>query len=230
MLKKTGVFIIILIVVLLVVVPINASPSDVVLDRQVELDLPGVFKLIDDDRNQKAEAIQFSIGLQAYRDCDFLVIGNLEGEADGGWVAVATTVIPFKYANGHDQVILLFYPDDINKLRINGPYRVTVSLQQDSWSLPEQVAGFSPGYSWDDFEVKGDLKTGGAIASSSAAKRAAEAWAGFNKVKLGKFLEINFNYDSWRVDYQGGGRSRILRLLVSPAGKIKLLRINKEMD
>ena len=218
---------IILTVAFLIVVPINASPSDVVLDKQVELEVPGKFILIDTDKNQKAEAIQFEVAIKAYRQNNMIVTGNLQAVKNGEWTAVATTVIPFQWSQNSSIVKLVFYPGEIQKSQLSGPYRISITLEDGEWVLPEQIAGMSPSYSWSDFENKGNLNSQDEISSSSQAKRAAEAWANLNQIKLGQFINANYNYDTWNVDYHDSLKGRILRFLISPTGKVRLLKINQ---
>lgn len=214
-------------VCLMFIIPSNATPDEVVLDDQVELMVPGTFELVDVDQDQKAESIKFKIDIKAYREGDFIITGNLEGMKKGEWLGLATTVTPFKWSPQNSRIELTFSTDDIKKYKISGPYRVNISLKEDSWVLPEQIAGFSPKYSWDTFEAPitvGD----GEVKTLSEAKRAAQTWAEYNSVELGKLIDINYNYDNWRVDYQARRGSSVLRFLVNPQGIVKMVKISKK--
>lgn len=208
------------------ILPSDANQDEVILDEQVQLMLPGSFELVDADQDQKPEAIIFKLDIQAYREGDFIVTGNLEGQKKGEWLGLATTVTPFKWSPRNTQVKLIFTTGDIQKYKISGPYRVNISLKESGWVLPEQVAGFSPEYPWDSFEVA--VATGnGEIKSLSEAERAARTWAEYNSIKLGKLIDIDYNYDNWQVDYQAGRGDSVLRFLIDPQGKVKMLRISE---
>jgi hypothetical protein len=223
LLKKTLVIMIVLIISLMFIIPSGAGPAEVVLDQPVELVIPGTFALVDENHDQKAEALKFILALKAYREGQFIVTGNLEGMKNGQWVAVGTTVVPFQWTPEHSEVELTFHAGNIKKLMISGPYRISVGLKQEDWELPEQIAGFSPKYSYQDFGSEGSLNHG-AITTLSEAKRAAETWARYKAIKLGKLMGIYYDYDQWQVNYQTGSNG-ILRFLVSPRGSVEMLKI-----
>lgn len=230
MLKRISIFGVLLLTAFLWIAPIEADPADVRLAQQIQLGLPGSFQLIDADQNGKAEAIEFTISLQAYQEGRFIVSGNLEAVRDGAWIAVATTVIDYEWRPNAAPITLTFSPGEIIKHQLNGAYRVNLSLKQGDWVLPQQVTGFSPEYSWENFENKETIPAKLAnqpIGSTAEAKRAAEWWASFNSLKLGEFLGVNYDYDTWAVNYRDpGNNERILRFLVAPDGTVKLLKIN----
>lgn len=225
LIKKFLVFLIIVVIFTVFFIPSIAEPSDVALDQQVELGIPGTFSLIDTDHDQKAESLKFSIAITAYREGDFLVTGNLEGMKNGHWVALATTVVPFKWSPQNTTVDLGFLAGNIIKYKISGPYRVTVALKEGGWELPAQIAGFSEKLSWQDFNNGGTIKTG-EISTMAKAKLAAETWAKLKSINTGSLQEINYDYDRWQLDYQGKS-GEIMRFLVSPKGTVELLRINE---
>jgi hypothetical protein len=212
---------------LLFILPSDANQDEVILDEQVQLMLPGIFEVVDVDQDQKPEAIVFKLDVQAYREGDFVVTGNLEGQKKGEWLGLATTVTPFKWSPQNTQIKLTFTAGNIQKYKISGPYRVNISLKEGDWVLPEQVAGFSPEYPWDSFEAT--VATGnGEVKSISEAERAAQTWAEFNSIKLGKLIDIDYNYDRWQVDYQSDrGEDSVLRFLVDRQGRVKMLEISK---
>lgn len=226
MFKKILIIGVVIGISLLFILPSDANQDDVVLDEQVELMLPGSFKLVDADQDQKAELIVFEIELKAYREGDFLVTGNLEGQKRGEWLGLATTVIPFKWTPENPRIELTFTTGNIQKYKISGPYRINISLKEGNWILPEQVAGFSPKYRWDSFETQ--VAAGkGEVGSISEAERAAQTWAEYNSIELGKLVNIDYNYDSWQVDYRARRGDSILRFLVNPQGLVKMLKISK---
>ena len=211
---------------LMFIIPSDATPDEVILDEQVELLVPGTFELVDMDQDNKGESIKFKLEVKAYREGDFIITGNLEGKKKGEWLGLATTVVPFKWSPDNSQIELTFSADNIRKYQICGPYRVNISLKEGDWVLPDQVAGFSPEYLWENFEDastagKGEIKT------ISDAERAAQTWAEYNSVKLGKLIDINYNYDNWQVDYQARGGDSVVRFLVNPQGMVKMLKIAK---
>ncbi len=211
-------------VCLMLIIPSNATPDEVILDDQVELMVPGSFELVDTDHDQKAESIKFKIDIKAYREGDFIITGNLEGMKKGEWLGLATTVAPFKWSPQNSQVELTFSTADIQKYQISGPYRVSIGLKEDSWVLPEQIAGFSQKYPWDSFEETitvgdGDVKT------LSEAQRAAQTWAEYNSIELGKLINIDYNYDNWLVDFKARRGGSILRFLVNQQGLVKMVKI-----
>lgn len=226
MLKKILIIGVVMGISLLFILPSDANQDDVILDDQVELMLPGVFRLVDADQDQKAESIVFELEIKAYREGDFLITGNLEGQKKGEWLGLATTVIPFKWSPENTKIELTFATGNIQKYKISGPYRINISLKEGNWVLPEQVAGFSPEYKWDSFETQ--VATGkGEVGSISEAERAAQTWAEYNSIELGKLIDINYNYDSWQVDYRTRRGDSILRFLVNPQGLVKMLKISK---
>jgi hypothetical protein len=229
--KRMIIFFIVLSVAFIFVAPIGADPSDVVIDQQVELAVPGKFELQDSDKNGKAEAIDFCLDVTSYRKGKYIVTANLEAMKDGEWLTVATSVSPHEWNPNHNLIKVNFHPVNIVEKQLNGTYRVNLSLNEGNWNLPQQVVGFSPDYAWNAFENKdiANPENGAEIASSAEAKRAAEQWASLNQVKLGEFLGIEYNYDTWNVEFQQGKmEDRILRFLVTPEGKIRLLKIEAD--
>lgn len=226
--KRIIIFFIVLSVAFIFVAPIGADPSDVIIDQQVELAVPGKFELHDQDQNGKAESIDFTIGVSSYREGNFVVTANLEANHDGEWVTVATTVTPYQWKPDQKEIKVTFHPGNIIKGQFDGAYRVNLSLKEGNWILPQQVVGFSPEYTWTTFENKdtSDFTDTEEIASSAEAKRAAEEWAELNQLKLGKFLGIQYNYDAWQVEFEPAKwQDRVLRFIVTPEGDIRLLKI-----
>lgn len=224
LLRKICIIAIVLTVLLLLMMPSGATPSEVVLDQQVELAVPGSFALFDSDRNQQPDKLQFTINLNSYQEGDFIVVGNLEGMRGSNWVALGTTVIPYRWKPDHQTIQLFFHTDSIRKYRISGPYRVSISLKSGDWELPAQVAGFSPKYAWQQF--KDDVAAAnGSVNSISVAKRMVEAWAEIQKVKLGNLVDASYDYDRWQLDYQARNSDQIIRMQVSPRGAVSVLRI-----
>lgn len=226
MLKKILIIGIVMAIGLMFIIPSDATPDEVILDEQVELLVPGTFELVDADQDLKGESIKFKLEIKAYREGNFIVTGNLEGKQKGKWLGLATTVIPFKWSPDNSVIELTFTTGNIKKYKISGPYRVNISLKEGNWVLPEQVAGFSPEYSWKDFE--GAPAAGnGEIRTLSEAERAAQTWAEYNSIELGKLIDIDYNYDKWQVDYQARQGDSIFRFLVSPQGMVKMMKIKK---
>ena len=223
MLKKILVLIAVLSISLLFMIPSDATPSDVMLDQQVELMIPGSFELVDTNNDRKVEVVRFTMAMKAYQEGQFIVTGNLEGMKNGNWQALATTAAPIDWSPENNRITLDFHPGEIGKLKISGPYRVSIALKKDDWQLESQIAGFSPKYKWSIFN--GEAGVAGEISTSAMAKETAETWAQYNKIKLGKLLKIIYNYDHWQVDYNGGLGSKVLRFLVSPSGAVKLMKI-----
>ncbi len=227
MIKKVLLIGIVLGITVFLMIPSGAAPTDIVLDQQVELMVPGTFELIDADRDGKADEISFRLDIQAYREGDFVITGNLEGMRSGNWVSLGTTALPFQWSPDHKTVILTFPADNIVKYQISGPYRVTLGLKDGDFELPLQVVGFSAKYSYDRFQ-SGGINISGEISTISKAKRAAETWAAYQAVKLGKFLGANYNYDHWQVEYRDRYSSKIWRFVVSPDGNVEALKINSD--
>ncbi len=225
MVKKLLILLVMLIIFMVFFVPSIAEPTDVALDQQVEMGIPGLFNLVDADEDGKAESINFTFELKAYREGNFIVSGNLEGKKNGHWVALGTTVIPFQWSPRNTTVNLAFTAGEIVKHKISGPYRVSIALKDGGWELPPQIAGFSAKYSWKDFN-NGGITANGEISTIPKAKQAAETWAKLQSLKIGELKEISYNYDRWRLDYQGEA-GQIIRFLISPQGAVELLRINK---
>lgn len=226
MIKKILIIGIVMGTCLMLILPSDATQDEVILDDQVELMVPGVFELVDADRDQKAESIKFKLELRAYREGNFVVTGNLEGKKKGEWLGLATTVTPFKWSPENSTIELTFSTGDIQKYKISGPYRVNISLKEDNWTLPEQVAGFSPQYSWEGFEDQ-TIVENSEVKTLSEAERAARTWAEYNSIKLGKLIDIDYNYDNWQVDYQSNRGTSVLRFLISPQGLVRMLKISK---
>lgn len=224
MVKKILIFGAVLILFIALMTPGGADPSDVALDQQVELGVPGTFELVENNQDQKAEAIQFKLGVKAYREGDFIVTGNLEGNRNGDWVALATTVVPYQWSPEHNQLELKFPTGNILKYKISGPYRVVLSLKEGDWELPAQVVGFSPKYSISSFSNATAVNSG-AITTVSQAQRAAETWADFQDINLGKLERVNYNYDRWELEYRDRS-GEAFRFLITPQGKVDLMRIN----
>ncbi|MGE5580991.1 MAG: hypothetical protein ACM3X9_00470 [Bacillota bacterium] len=225
MLKKILIASAVLIVLMMFMIPSGADPTDMVLDQQVELEVPGTFDLIDSNHDKLAEEIRFQLGMKAYQEGQFIVTGNLEANKNGHWVAVGTTVLPFQWSPDHQRIELVFHTSNIRKQQLSGPYRVTVGLKAGNWELPSQVAGFSPKYDWNNFSNAEKGETG-EITDFSKAKRAVETWADYQNVKLGSLIGGSYDYDHWQLDYKEKF-GRILRFLVSPYGSIEMLRIKK---
>lgn len=225
MVKKILIASAILIVLMMFMIPSGAAPTEVVLDQQVELEVPGSFSLVDNNSDQLAEELQFNLGIKAYQEGQFIVTGNLEAMKNGHWVAVGTTVLPFTWAPNHRLIELTFHAGNIKKQRLSGPYRVTIAVKTANWELPVQVAGFSPKYNWDIFSSEGEVEVG-EISTLSKAKRAVETWAAYQDIKLGKLQGINYNYDHWQLDYKERF-GRIMRFLVSSKGSVELMKIKK---
>lgn len=221
--KKIMIFIGVVIIFMVVLIPTIAGPGEVALDQQVELGVPGTFNLLDEDQDRKAEGLQFQLEIKAYREGNFLVSANLEGMKNGHWVALATTVVPFQWAPDNRVLELRFMAGNIVKYKISGPYRVTLSLKDEGLELHSQIAGFSPKYSWKNFRGTTSLISG-KINTVTQAKAAAETWARFQSLDPGKLTGTGFNYDRWQLDYRKQS-GEILRFLVSPEGKVELLRI-----
>lgn len=225
MTKKILIASAILIVLMMFMIPSGAAPTEVVLDQQVELEVPGSFELVDTNHDKLAEEVQFNIGLKAYQEGQFIVTGNLEAMKNGHWVAVGTTVLPFVWSPTHRLIQLTFHAGNIQKEQLSGPYRVTVGLKAGDWELPAQVAGFSPKYDWNIFSSSGEVEVGD-ISTVSKAKRAVEIWAAYKDIKLGKLEGIDYNYDHWQLDYKEKF-GRTFRFLVSSKGSVELMKIQK---
>jgi hypothetical protein len=221
--KKLLIFVVVIIIFMAVLIPSIAEPTEVALDQQVELGVPGTFSLVDADQDKQAEAIKFHLEIKAYREGDFLVSANLEGRKSGHWVALSTTVVPFQWSPKNTTLELQFMASNIVKYRISGPYRVILSLKDGGLELPAQIAGFSPKYAWKDFSGAGTIASG-EINTMTEAKTAAETWARFRSLDPGNLTGISFNYDRWQLDYQKQS-GEIMRFLVSPEGKVELMRI-----
>lgn len=221
--KKILIFVGVVVIFMAVLIPTIADPGEVALDQQVELGVPGTFSVIDEDRDRKAEGLKFHLEIKAYREGNFLVSANLEGMKNGHWVALATTVVPFQWSPDNRILELQFMAGNIVKYKISGPYRVTLSLKDDGLELTGQIAGFSPKYRWKDFSVTGTLASG-KINTMTQAKAAVETWARIQSLEPGNLTGIGFNYDRWQLDYRKQS-GEILRFLVSPEGKVELMRI-----
>lgn len=226
MVKKVLIIGIVMGIGLMFIIPSDATPDEVILDEQVELSIPGTFELVDADQDHKGESIKFKLEIKAYREGDFIVTGNLEGKQKGEWLGLATTVIPFKWSPDNSVIELTFATGNIRKYQISGPYRVNISLKEGNWVMPEQVAGFSPEYSWKGFEDT-PAAGNGEVKTLSEAERAAQTWAEYHSVELGKLINIDYNYDNWQVDYQARRGNSIFRFLVSPQGMVKMMKIAK---
>ncbi len=222
--KKILIFVVFIIIFMAVLIPSIAEPTDVVLDQQVELGVPGTFNLVDADEDRKAESLKFRLEIKAYREGDFLVSGNLEGMKNGHWIALATTVVPFQWSPKNTMLELEFMADNIVKYKVPGPYRVTLSLKDGEMELPAQIAGFSQKYAWKDFSGAGTI-TSGEINTMNAAKTAAETWARFQSFDPGNLTGISYNYDRWQLDYRKQS-GEVTRFLVSPEGKVEMMRIS----
>jgi len=206
-------------------IPTGAAPTEVALDQQVELAIPGSFSLVDNNHDQRAEELQFNLGIKAYQEGQFIVTGNLEAMKNGHWVAVGTTVLPFVWTPTHRLIELAFHAGNIQKQRLSGPYRVTIAIKTGNWELPTQVAGFSPKYNWNNFSGEGEVEVG-EISTLSKAKRAVETWAAYKEIRLGKLQGINYNYDHWQLDYKESF-GRTFRFLVSSKGSVELMKIKR---
>lgn len=225
MLKKILFAAVALVILMFFLIPSGASPTDVVLDQQVVLEVPGNFELVDKNHDQKNEELKFNIGIKAFQESQFIVTGNLEAMKDGHWVAIGTTVLPLQWSPEHSRIELTFHASTIREQQLSGPYRVMISLKAGDWELPSQVAGFSPPYQWNIFNESGDItEKNGEISSLAKAERAVETWADYNKIKLGKLTGMDFNYDQWQLDYKERF-GKISRFLISPEGSVKVLNI-----
>ncbi len=222
--KKFLIFISALGVVLFLIIPSGANPSDVVLDQPIELAVPGKFQLLDHNQDQRAEELEFTIALKAYRQGNFIVTGNLEGLKNGRWIPLQTSVIPFQWSPENEEIRVVFPADNLIKERVSGPYRVKIALAEGSWEMPAEVAGFSPEYQWQQFNLTNQVKTG-AISTIAKARLAAEAWAGYQKLRLGKLLGVSYNYDRWQLDYRGNNNSSIYRILITTNGSVSSMKI-----
>jgi hypothetical protein len=207
------------------------SPGKAYLDssanRQVELAVPGTFVLHDPDGDQRAEFIKFQISLNAYRNRNLIVTGNLEGVHNGSWVALGTTVIPFDWSAERRQIELVFSVDQIIKYQIFGPFRVNIGIKEGQWVTSPQVAGFSQKYRPSDFEKAEEIEAEnqpGEIRTISQAQRAVETWAQYQEIELGVLKEVFFNYDQWQCDYQTKS-GEMVRFLVQPRGLVRLYKI-----
>ncbi|HEX3044687.1 MAG TPA: hypothetical protein VHY08_08015 [Bacillota bacterium] len=209
------------------------SPGKAYLDsaenRQVELAVPGTFVLQDPDDDQKAEFIKFQLSINAYRERNLIVTGNLEGIRNGSWVALGTTVIPFDWSAESRRIELIFSVDQMIKYQIFGPFRVNVGLKEGQWETPPQVAGFSQKYQPGDFEKAEEIKfknQPGEISTISQAQRAVETWAQYQGIELGVLKEVFYNYDQWQCDYQTKSGAMV-RFLIEPRGLVRLFKIRR---
>jgi hypothetical protein len=223
--KKIFIASAILIVLMMFMIPSGAAPTEVVLDQQVELQVPGSFSLIDTNHDNLAEELQFNLEMKAYQEGQFIVTGNLEAMKNGHWVAVGTTVLPFMWSPNNRLITLVFHAGNIKQQRLSGPYRVIVALKAGDWELPAQVAGFSPKYNWNQFSGDDEVEVG-EISTLSKAKRAVETWAAYKDIKLGKLEGINYDYDHWQLDYKQSF-GRVMRFMVSSKGSVELMKIKK---
>lgn len=228
LIRKYIIFVLGLAVAFFFVVPIGADPSDVVLDQEVQLAVPGVFQTVDADKNGKAEAIEFRITIKSNREGNFTLTATLEAQDDGEWIPVATTVNSFQWTFQNYEAKMVFYPEKIIEKQLDGPYRVSVALKEGNWGLPEQVAGFSDKYTWQMFEDKKAVDpVAEGIATSADAKRAAETWAELNQIKLGEFVGVSYDYDTWQVDFKPKRwNGWLYRFLVHADGGVKLLKLD----
>ncbi|TCL69374.1 hypothetical protein EDC14_101271 [Hydrogenispora ethanolica] len=225
LIKKVLLIGVVLGIMLFLMIPSGAAPTDVVLDQQVVLEVPGSFALVDQDNDKKAEAVNFSLNLQSYSEGNFIITGNLEGMRSGNWVSLSTSVIPFQWTPENRTVTLSFRPNNILKYNLSGPYRVTIGIKAGDWDLPTQVVGFSPKYAPEDFSAQVKVQQA-AISSATQAKRAVETWASYKALRLGQFLGVSFNYDRWQVEYKEKYSAGIWRFMVSPEGSIESMKIS----
>jgi hypothetical protein len=149
MVKKILVFLMFLTVAVMFVIPINADPTDVVLDQPVTLMLPARFALVDQDNDRQPEAIQARIQIRSYREGDFVVKGKLEAKLNGVWKEVSAVTKPFQWSTTNDTAELTFPAALVRQRKLPGPYRVMIGLRNGEWEQPPQVVGFTPKYRWD---------------------------------------------------------------------------------
>jgi hypothetical protein len=144
MAKKIVTFLIMLTVAVMFVIPINADPTDVVLDQQVTLVIPARFTLVDQNNDQQPEAIKTQVQVRSYREGNFMITGKLEAKQNGTWTEIEAITKPFLWSTANDTAELTFASDLIRQQKLSGPYRVSVGLRNGDWELPLQVVGFTP--------------------------------------------------------------------------------------
>lgn len=144
MAKKIVTFLIMLTVAMMFVIPINADPTDVVLDQQVTLVIPARFTLVDQNNDQQPEAIKAQVQVRSYREGNFVITGKLETKQNGVWTETEAITKPFLWSTTNDTAELIFASDLIRQQKLSGPYRVSVGLRNGDWELPLQVVGFTP--------------------------------------------------------------------------------------
>lgn len=231
MFKRVSVFALILVVTCMMLVPISADPADALLAQEIQVEVPGEFEIIDEDGNGKAEEVKFTVGINAYQATTLRLTANLEGLVQGVWTPLATSVSSFEWSTDNTRAILVFYPTKLIETEYEGTLRVNLAVAEGDWSLPSQVVGFSSEYSWKQFEVatavNQEADPSEKILTSAAAKRAAETWAEFNDLDLGRLIKISYDYDQWQVEYeQPDADEGLIRLLVQADGKVRMLKIN----
>jgi hypothetical protein len=144
MTKKIVMFLIILTVAVMFVIPINADPTDVVLDQQVTLVIPARFTLVDQNNDQQPEAMKAQVQVRSYREGNFEITGKLEAKQNGVWTEVGAITKPFPWSTSNNTAELIFPLGLIREQKVSGPYRVSVGLRDGDWELPLQVVGFTP--------------------------------------------------------------------------------------
>ncbi len=186
---------------------------------------PGEFELVNLDQDRQAERLKFSCDLTASLASEVIISANLEAFKNGVWINLETTVFPLRCSQGRNQLEFLFNAFNIQTKRLPGPYRVRLGLIEKGSRLLEVTTNHSPRYTWRQFD--NEVTAGkGKIVTMAAAKRAAETWASCRQIKLGKLQKFNYNYDCWQLDYLSNKQLGLTRLIVTPMGRVNMLRIN----
>jgi|GEM_PF-1015390 len=217
-------FLFVLLIQVLLVFSLN------VMARSEEIpEASGYFSLQDIDGNSIPDHLLYSVQVDPQVTKEgFWLCGELQAVIDGEWQTIAysgrqfcgTDVFRQNSPHTVGDSSLSFYGGEIRRLKVNGPFRLLVKVKGVGFE-EQRMLGFSPSYQYTDFEASDLVWTQGEIKRISEVVKFVAKWAKTQGIPLGDLEEVTYNFDRWRLDYQGLSAVHAKRVWVEPGGEIR---------
>ncbi|HEY8345383.1 MAG TPA: hypothetical protein VIL66_09380 [Bacillota bacterium] len=191
------------------------------------------FALADIDQNTIPDHLTYTVQLDhASIDGQFWLCGELQALINGQWQTIAYTGCHFPDAgqvekSAHQNsstATLYFYGGEIKRLKVDGPFRLLVKMKGVGVEERETIA-FSPSYKHSEFEESNLVWVQGRKEKISTVVETVKRWALEQNLSLGILTEVTYNFDRWRLDYQGTSTVKAKRVWVDPGGEISWVNI-----
>jgi len=191
------------------------------------------FSLADIDQDSIPDHLTYTLQLaRASTEGRFWLCGELQALINGGWQPIAYTGCYFPDTSRVEKpatqnsttATLYFYGGEIKRLKVNGPFRLLVKMKGLGVEEKETIA-FSPAYKHSEFEESNLVWVQGRKEKIATVVETVKSWALEQNLSLGTLAEVTYNFDRWRLDYQGTSTVKAKRIWVDPGGEISWVNI-----